>query len=153
VVNQASSIALPQNRCVLASSHGTKLHCNQDGSVDGSVDLAPDARELEQWERMSRGGNKYNLRSYHGTYLRAREDGAVDTATHAQEWEEWTLLRYKSGNVWRSHHGTYLSARDNGSVRTMPHMQAWRSGNRATSLSNRKSGRGRLLGAEVGAHK
>jgi hypothetical protein len=121
VVNQASNVALPRNRCVLTSSHGTKLRCNQDGSVD----LAPHAREWEQWEQISRGGNKYNLRSYHGTYLRARQDGTVDGATHAQEWEEWTLLRYRSGNVWRSHHGTYLSGCDNGSVTTMPHIQLW----------------------------
>jgi hypothetical protein len=121
LVNQANNIAFNPTLYVWTSHHGTKLRCNQDGSVD----LAPHAREWEQWTRIGRGGNTYVWRSCHGTYLRANDDGTVDAAPHAREWEEWTFLRHRDGNVWRSCHGTYLSAGDDGSVTTVPHVQAW----------------------------
>jgi hypothetical protein len=121
LVNEANNIASNPDSYVWTSYHGTKLRCNQDGSVD----LAPHAREWEQWARIRIGVNKCVWRSCHGTYLRANDDGTVDAAPHAREWEEWTIVKHPLGNVLRSYHGTYLSAGNDGSVTTMPHIKWW----------------------------
>jgi hypothetical protein len=57
------------------------------------------------------GGGKIALRSFHGTYLSARDRGGIVLVTHAhQGWEEWTEVPNADGSVSLiSHRGTYLS--------------------------------------------
>jgi hypothetical protein len=108
---------------VFTSHHGSKLRCNDDGSVD----LAPHAKAWELWSPVWQGGNRYAWKSiYLGNYLTAWDDGTVQSKPELNAWEVWEHIHLGNGmNAWKSAHGTYLSVWPDGDVKLAPHIKEW----------------------------